>query len=136
MRWFLLAAALVVSIPGAAQTLAPGAPASTFQFTTYVSGLNQLTDFRFLPDGRVVMTEKTGAVKIRRTDGTVVSAGSFAVDSGSEKGLLGVEMDPQFQSNGYLYFYASDGPSTANKHRVLRVVLGSNDLLACASQNC
>jgi len=69
------------------------------------------------------MTEKTGAVKVRRTDGTVVTAGSFAVDSDSEKGLLGVERDPQFQSNGYLYFYASDGPSTANKHRVLRVVL-------------
>jgi len=58
------------------------------------------------------------------------------VDANSEKGLLGVEMDPQFQSNGFLYFYASDGPSTANKHRVLRVVLGSNDLLACAGQNC
>ncbi|HZW89205.1 MAG TPA: PQQ-dependent sugar dehydrogenase, partial [Myxococcaceae bacterium] len=132
----VLAAVILAWVEAAAQTLTPGGPANTFQVTTFVSGLGQLTDFRFLPDGRVVMTEKTGAVKIRRTDGTVVTAGSFAVDSSSEKGLLGVEMDPQFQSNGYLYFYASDGPSTANKHRVLRVVLGSNDLLACASQNC
>jgi MYXO-CTERM domain-containing protein len=132
----LLLASLWATIPAAAQTLTPGGPANTFQATTYVSGLTQPTDFRFLPDGRVVMTEKTGAVKVRRTDGTVVTAGSFAVDSDSEKGLLGVEIDPQFQSNGFLYFYASDGPTIANKHRVLRVVLGSNDMLACTSQNC
>jgi len=132
----LLLLTLWVSVPVAAQTLTAGGPANTFQVASYVSGQGQLTDFRFLPDGRVVMTEKTGAVKVRRTDGTVVTAGSFAVDSDSEKGLLGVERDPQFQSNGYLYFYASDGPSTANKHRVLRVVLGSNDMLACTNQQC
>ncbi|HEY1417517.1 MAG TPA: PQQ-dependent sugar dehydrogenase, partial [Myxococcaceae bacterium] len=133
----VLAALLLASVPAAAQTLSPGGPANTFQFTTYVGNQGQLTDFRFLPDGRVVMTEKTGAVKVRKTDGTIVTAGSFAVDSDSEKGLLGVELDPQFQSNGFLYFYASDGPTTANKHRVLRVGLDpSSSLLLCASQQC
>ncbi|HSP20075.1 MAG TPA: PQQ-dependent sugar dehydrogenase, partial [Myxococcaceae bacterium] len=130
MRRLLLLASLA-ALPGAAQTLTPGGPASTFQLATYVSGLGQLTDFRFLPDGRVVMTEKTGAVKVRRTDGTVVTAGSFTVDSASEKGLLGVEVDPQFASNRFLYFYASDGPTTANKHRVLKVVLNPDDTLQC-----
>ena len=132
----VLTAVLLASVRAAAQTLTPGGPANTFQLTTYVGSQGQLTDFRFLPDGRVVMTEKTGAVKVRRTDGTVVTAGSFTVDSDSEKGLLGVEVDPQFQSNRFLYFYASDGPTTANKHRVLRVVLGSNDVLACINQQC
>src|SRR5262245_5658256 len=135
MRRILLAG-LLASVSAAAQTLTPGAPANTFQVTAYVSRVGPLTDFRFLPHGRVGMTEKTGAVKVRRTDGSVVTAGSFTVDSNSEKGLLGVEMDPQFQTNGFLYFYASDGPSTANKHRVLRVVLGSNDMLACTNQQC
>ena len=132
----LLLAALLGSLPSAAQTLTAGGPASTFQLTTFVSGLGQLTDFRFLPDGRVVMTEKTGAVKVRRTDGSVVTAGSFAVDNDSEKGLLGVEVDPQFASNTFLYFYASDGPSTANKHRVLRVALNPDNTLACSNQQC
>ena len=132
----ILVAVLLASVPAAAQTLTPGGPANTFQFSTYVGGQGQLTDFRFLPDGRVVMTEKDGAVKVRRTDGSVVTAGSFAVDFDSEKGLLGVEVDPQFQTNTFLYFYASDGPSTANKHRVLRVALNPNDTLACASQQC
>jgi glucose/arabinose dehydrogenase len=132
-----LVAVLLASVQAAAQTLTPGGPANTFQFTTYVGSQGQLTDFRFLPDGRVVMTEKTGAVKVRRTDGSVVTSGSFSVDSDSEKGLLGVEVDPQFQANGFLYFYASDGPTTANKHRVLRVRLDpTTSLLACASQQC
>jgi len=48
------------AIPAAAQTLTAGGPANGFQVTTFVSGLTQLTDFRFLPDGRVVVTEKTG----------------------------------------------------------------------------
>ena len=127
----LLLLALAASLPAAAQTLAAGGPASTFQLTTYVSGLGQLTDFRFLPDGRVVMTEKTGAVKVRRTDGSVVTAGSFNVDSNSEKGLLGVEVDPQFATNTFLYFYASDGPTTANKHRVQKVRLNPDNTLQC-----
>jgi len=130
MRRFLLLA-FVAALPAPAQTLTAGGPANTFQLGTYASGLGQLTDFRFLPDGRVVMTEKTGAVKVRRTDGTVVTAGSFTVDSNSEKGLLGVEVDPQFASNRFLYFYASDGPSTANKHRVQRVALNPDDTLVC-----
>ena len=130
MRRLLLVATLVW-VPAVAQTLTAGGPASTFQLTTYVSGQGQLTDFRFLPDGRVVMTEKTGAVKVRRTDGSVVTAGSFNVDSNSEKGLLGVEVDPQFASNTFLYFYASDGPTTANKHRVLKVKLNPDNALVC-----
>ncbi len=68
----LLLLAVLATLPAVAQTLTPGGPANTFQMAPYVSGLGQLTDFRFLPDGRVVMTEKTGAVKVRRTDGTVV----------------------------------------------------------------
>ncbi len=131
MRSLLLAATLV-SVSAVAQTLTAGGPASTFQVTSYVSGQGQLTDFRFLPDGRVVMTEKTGVVKVRRTDGTVVTAGSFNVDANSEKGLLGVEVDPQFASNTFLYFYASDGPTTANKHRVLKVKLNPDNALVCS----
>ncbi len=130
MRRFLLLAVLA-TLPAGAQTLTPGGPANTFQMGTYVSGLGPLTDFRFLPDGRVVMTEKTGAVKVRRTDGSVVTAGSFTVDSDSEKGLLGVEVDPQFATNTFLYFYASDGPSTANKHRVSKVKLKPDNFLDC-----
>src|SRR5437016_4884038 len=54
------------------------------------------TDMRFLPDGRIVLVEKFGTVKIRGTDGVVSVAYQFCVDSSSEKGLLGVAVDPNF----------------------------------------
>ncbi|HZX95391.1 MAG TPA: hypothetical protein VFE90_12800, partial [Myxococcales bacterium] len=70
----------------AAQVLAPGA-AAALQLSTFVgSGVPSLTDFRFLPGGRMVITLKTGQVLVRRADGTLVQAGAFSVDSSSEKG--------------------------------------------------
>ena len=111
--------------------------ANTFQLTTFASGLGQLTDFRFLPDGRVVTTDKTGVVRIRLTNGTIFQAGTFAnVDSSSEKGLLGVELHPQFATNGRLFFYVSDGPSDIDKHRILSIVLNPDNTLQCGGAAC
>jgi MYXO-CTERM domain-containing protein len=108
-------------------------PASGLRSEDVVTGLTEPTDFRFLPDGRIVLTEKLGAVKVRRTDGTVVQAYKFAVDIVSEKGLLGVEVDPAFATTGRLFFYYSnadsDGGTNANRHRVVSITLRSDDTL-------
>ena len=136
MRHLLLAACLL-GAPALAQTLTPGPVANTFQLNNFVTGLNSLTDFRFLPDGRVVMTEKGGTAKVRLTDGTVVVAGTFSnVDSSSEKGLLGVELHPSFATNGRLFFYVSDGPSDIDKHRILSIVLNPDSTLQCGGGPC
>jgi len=114
-----------------AQTLATGAPADTFAFTTHATGLGQLTDFRFLPDGRIVLVSKTGEVRIRLTDGTLVNAGSFPVDTESEKGLLGVEVHPSFATNSTLFFYYSrsdgSGGTDLDRHRIVTLVLGTDN---------
>jgi MYXO-CTERM domain-containing protein len=132
--WGLVAAGLVAGAVSA-QTLAPGAPAGAFSLSVFASGLSQITDFRFLPDGRVVITRKTGEVMVRRTDGAVVQAGSFPVDSSSEKGLLGVELHPQFGqgSNRTLFFYYSlasaSGGTDTNRHRVVSMTLSDSNAL-------
>lgn len=124
-------AVLLAASSSEAQTLATGAPADTFAFTTYATGLGQLTDFRFLPDGRVVLVSKTGEVRVRLTDGTLVSAGTFPVDTESEKGLLGVEVHPAFATNNTLFFYYSRSDATGgtdtDRHRVVSLVLGSDN---------
>jgi MYXO-CTERM domain-containing protein len=138
-RWGVVAAAVVAGA-ASAQTLAPGAPADSFTLSTFVSNIGELTDFRFLPDGRVVMTRKTGEVVVRRTDGTVVQAGSFPVDSDSEKGLLGVELHPQFGqgSNRTLFFYYSrsdaTGGSNDNRHRVVSITLADDNTLTANTE--
>lgn len=96
----------------------------------YVSGLSEPTALEFLPDGTLVITEKGGTVKLRSPDGDVTEAGSFSVDSRSEKGLLNVLSHPDFEKNRLLFFYysASDdaGGSNEDRHRVVTVRLGTN----------
>ena len=132
--------AALVAGSASAQSLTPGGPASTFNLTTFVSGISQITDFRFLPDGRVVMTQKTGEVMVRLTSGTVVQAGTFPVDSSSEKGLLGVELHPQFGqgTNRTLFFYYSlsdaAGGTDLNRHRVVSITLADTNQLTMATE--
>jgi glucose/arabinose dehydrogenase len=126
-------AALLLPASVAAQTLADGAPKDTFAFSTYANNVPLLTDFRFLPDGRVVLVSKGGQVRVRKTDGTLATAALFPVDTESEKGLLGVEVHPQFAANRTLFFYYSlanaAGGTDLNRHRVVSVVLKDDDTL-------
>jgi glucose/arabinose dehydrogenase len=112
-------------------------PADTFDLdSSFVTGVDQLTDFRWLDDGRMVILTKTGTAYVRPAGGgSLVTAGTFSVDTGSEKGLLGVAVDPQFAVNQRLYFYYSaDGSapepgSDANRHRVVMRTLSSENHL-------
>jgi glucose/arabinose dehydrogenase len=121
----LLLLTLAGAKPAAAQ-LAPGDPATQFQLTDWGTGLNAATDIAFLADGRALVTRKTGEVVLLAADGSVLQpmAGMFTVDTGSEKGLLGVVRD-----GDALYFYASTGPTNADKHRVYRAHLGADNKL-------
>ena len=74
------------------------------QRTVVASDLHQPTDFQFLPDGRVVIAEKTGAIKIVE-NGTVLDQPliTLAVNNTLERGISGIALDPDFDQNGYLY---------------------------------
>ncbi|HEY6556406.1 MAG TPA: PQQ-dependent sugar dehydrogenase [Polyangiaceae bacterium] len=120
--------------PARADSLSTEAAAVFELNERFVTGLSQTTSFAPLPDGRMVITQKTGEVLVRRTDGTLENAGRFSVDSGSEKGLLNVLPHPSFSSNGLLYFYYSlpngdGGNRDRDRHRVSTVQLGTNNRL-------
>ncbi len=78
-----------------------------FQAQSYVSGLNFPTDFAFLPDGRVLVAEKSGLVRIA-VNGSVLATPFIdlrdQVNDYWDRGLLSVEVDPNFDVNGYVYF--------------------------------
>ena len=59
-----------------------------------------------LPDGRAVVLEQGGRVRIIQ-GGSLVSAPALAltVCSDSERGLLGFASDPHFGANGFVYLY-------------------------------
>lgn len=72
----------------------------------------------FLPDGRLLVSEKAGAIKLRAADGTVTDvAGVPAVAFGGQGGLLDVAPAPDFAKSGLVYWSFSepraDGSSLA-----------------------
>lgn len=98
---------------------------------SYVTGASQATDIAFGADGRALVTRKSGQIVVRRADGTLTTVAypfGGTLDTGSEKGLLGVVADPNVAQNGAFYFYVSNGP-TNDKHRVYRAVLTPSDTL-------
>lgn len=122
----------------AAHVVAQNDPA--FQVSVEVSGLGPVTDLAFLPDGRMVITEKDGTVRLRSVapDHLVTVAGHLAVDTASEKGLLGVVVPPGFGSDGRIVLYrsvASDaGGTDLDRNRVASFRLGEDGLLDLGSE--
>ena len=67
----------------------------------------------FLPDGRVLITERPGRLRILDTDGELSDAvqGTPTVFAQGQGGLLDVALDPDFEDNRYVYLsYARPGP--------------------------
>ncbi len=64
-----------------------------------------------LPDGRAVILEKAGGVRIHTPLGGLLATDALRLNvcTGSEMGLLGAAADPAFLSNGYLYLYYTAG---------------------------
>ncbi|MBS1153959.1 MAG: sle, partial [Myxococcaceae bacterium] len=127
--------ALLVGAGSSAQTVDSfSGLASSVYVASGLNGLAEPTDLRWLPDGRMLITSKGGTFYVRQTNGQLSSAGTFSVDSASEKGLLGLEVDPDFATNRRLYFYYSasnaSGGTDLDRHRVVMRTLMANDQLA------
>ena len=87
--------------------------APTPQVQPFAQGLQQPWGLAFLPDRRLLITQKTGAVVIVSADGRQVSApleGVPAVVASGQGGLLDVCLDPDFDREPWVYLsYAEPG---------------------------
>ena len=72
-------------------------------------------------DGTVFFVELGGAVKkIDPVSGVTATIGTFSVDVGNEDGLLGLALDPNFDTNGWVYFFYTPNEPT-HFQRISRV---------------
>ena len=73
----------------------------------------------FLPDGRIIFTERPGRVKIIEKNGNVNTIANIAqVNHVGEGGLLGAAVHPDFDKNNFVYLYytySSTGENTLNR---------------------
>jgi len=106
------------------QTRAPGVKSDVaYEVRTAAEGLDHPWGLAFLPDGRLLITERPGRLRILSTDGTLSApvAGLPAVDARDQGGLLGVAVDPAFARNGLVYWaYAEADPAGGNRTAVAR----------------
>jgi glucose/arabinose dehydrogenase len=100
-----------------------------------VFAITEVASFRspwamaFLPDGRLLVTEKRGALKLVQPGGTIGDiSGVPAVDYGSQGGLGDVALHPKFAENGWIYLsYAEAGVGDIRGAAVARAKLVLDD---------
>jgi aldose sugar dehydrogenase len=103
----------------AQQTKAP-VPTARVAVTieTVAKGLEHPWGLQFLPDGRMLVTERPGRMRLVSRDGALSPpvAGVPAVAALGQGGLLDVALDPAFQSNQLIYFTFAEPRRAANSH--------------------
>ena len=103
--WFggwLLALALLAGVPRAgAQALLPPGFAET-----RIAGIASGAALAVAPDGRVFVCEQRGNVRVVK-DGVLLPAPfvSVTVHAYQERGLIGIQFDPDFSANNFVYLY-------------------------------
>lgn len=117
MVLFALVAAALVILPAwsaGAQTEAP--PETNFEKSTLTGEVGEPAGLAVAPDGRVFHTERKGELRVYSPEsGSTQVAGELDVYTGQEDGLQGVELDPDFEENGWIYlYYAPDEGESVN----------------------
>jgi glucose/arabinose dehydrogenase len=76
-------------------------------------GLEVPWEIAFLPDGRALVTERPGRVRLLSAAGELQAApvAEIATSAEGEGGLMGLALDPEFADNGFVYllFTTADG---------------------------
>src|SRR5262249_53402071 len=122
-RWFdsLETRCLLASVP------------SGFTDSIIASGLNSPTAMTVAPDGRIFVAQQGGAIRVIKNN-SLLSTPFYTlpnVNSDVERGFLGIEVDPHFNSNHYIYVYYTSNDGDAH-NRIARLT-ASGDVAAANS---
>lgn len=129
-----LIAVLLIALTASAALLlvasrAAAGPPPGFELRTVVSGLTQPTSFAQAPDGRMFIAEDPGIVRVwDRGTLSVFADLRSQVNAYSDRGLLGIALDPAFASNRWVYLVhtVESAPSTPDRlvpttNRLIRI---------------
>jgi glucose/arabinose dehydrogenase len=129
----------------AVQSLMAATPPADFA-DTLVTNLSNPTALAFTPDGRLLLTQQTGQLRVYQGGALLATPAldlSGDICSNSERGLLGVAVDPNFATNHAIYLYYTRNPFVGDPdacptnqptnpkipvNRVSRFTLGDNNL--------
>ena len=102
--------------------------------STPVAKLDEPWAMTFLPDGRMLVTEKRGRLRIVTVEGDISAPvpGVPNVDYGGQGGLGDVVLHPDFENNSVVYIsYAEAGDRNTRGAAVARATLTLRSILTC-----
>ncbi|MFC3607518.1 PQQ-dependent sugar dehydrogenase [Stutzerimonas tarimensis] len=105
---------------------ADAASADNYRIETLTEGLSYPWSLAFLPDGRMLVTERGGQLRQLEADGRLREAPVTGVPEGYvdvQTGLMEVAIDPDFADNGLIYLTYAYGDAEANNTRLARARL-------------
>lgn len=113
LTWIVI---ISIIINGFYETSASAAPPEGFQTNLIISeGLNQPTGFEIAPDGRMFILQRTGEVMVYK-NGEILPE-PFVVlpsEASGDRGLAGIALDPDYETNHYVYFYYTSSADLLN----------------------
>jgi aldose sugar dehydrogenase len=132
----LLSLAAAAPVPALAQEAA-GEAAEERLNTEYqplrlvrvAGGLEHPWAVGFLPDGRLLVTERPGRLRLIDGDRATEVAGLPEIHVRSQGGLLDVVVHPEYTSNGWIYFTYSKGTAEATVPALARARLDGERLV-------
>lgn len=97
------------------------------QVETWVEGLEIPWSLVFLPDGRALVSERPGRIRLIE-DGRLAAqpVASLAVATGGEGGLMGLALHPDYPRAPFLYAMHTEGEGSGRTNQVVRLVLTGN----------
>lgn len=134
MKYSLLGAALCFSL---ALPLAHAAPldikteSGTVRVNTIAEGLENIWSLAFLPDGKMLVTERAGRMRIVTPDGKLGEPlqGLPPIYNQGQGGLLDVVLAPDFATSKKIYFsYSEPGEKGTSSTAVSSAILDGNKL--------
>ena len=120
-------ACLIAGAWGGAQ-VAAAAPSLPDNFTDQLiaEGLNEPTGMAFLPDRRLLVIERAGAVRLV-TDGKFGAIDPLfvcdSVEAGGDRGATGIVVDPRWPAKPYVYVYYDATDQTC---KIVRYTVGGD----------
>ncbi len=102
---------------------------SPFEAKVLSDALNKPWGITALPDGRLLITEKGGTMRIATASGSLSApiTGMPAVNSSGQGGLLGLTIDPAFSTNRMIYWTFSDATPEGNLTAVAKGKLSADN---------
>ena len=121
-----LLSCIVLALTG---IVSAAAAESAYRIETVATGLEHPWSIAFLPDGRQLVTERAGRLRVIE-DGALLPEPVRGVPEAfvrSQAGLFEVLADPDYEANGWIYLSLAHGDAAASGTRVVRGRLRGNE---------